>query len=43
MNQKRNIYGPRMRATSEGWLIGEKQGLSADALTFCLRVFMRMA
>ncbi len=29
--------------TSGGWLIGEKQALSADALTFRLRVFMYLA
>ena len=29
--------------TSGGWLIGEDQALSADALTFLLRVFMYLA
>ena len=35
--------GRECAQTSGGWLIGEKQALSADALTFRLRVFMYLA
>jgi len=35
--------GREYAQTSGGWLIGENPALSADALTFCLRVFMHLA